>query len=120
MSELDDFVLVDVDGDIVEEQVISGNDVLDAPFYLTLEMRLAKGEVFDSFEEFKDLLDLYIGRIHVPYTIGYSKSAVDYNENRKKLSSKIPTKWVYKCIEYRCIHYGNNPGSKGAGVRDTR
>ena len=86
----------------------------------TLLMRLKKGEVFNSFDEFKNILDKYAAIVKLPYNIGSSHRLETYNA---KVSSKsrLPVELTYRRVEFCCVHYGENKnnGSRGQGLRET-
>ena len=84
----------------------------------SLIMRLKTGEVFNSFDEFKDILDKYVDIVGVPFSIGKSETAESYNK-RVSSKSQIPVAFKYRKISFCCIHYGTYSGSKGRGLRET-
>ena len=55
--------------------------------------RLRKGNVFQTFKEFQDVLDIYHQSVKVPFVMRHAKTVQTYNKTLTQESSKYPSEW---------------------------
>ena len=79
--------------------------------------RLQEGQVFQSFEDFKEALNEYTDHIKVPYITKHSFTVDRYNKSRSE-DNQLPAHLRYKRAEFQCKHYGTHT-IEGTGCRDT-
>ena len=79
--------------------------------------RLSTGNVFQTFKEFQDVLELYHQSVKVPFVMRHAKTVEAYNKTLTQESSKYPSAWKYASVQFHCKHYGTYSVSRGRGLK---